>query len=72
MAESYFGKVDTRFFHLATLAAVPFRKLAIFNPMLDLLEAIDSVLLKIPFLKWKAWQVVFVLSEPKKLLFEKD
>lgn len=64
-AEKYFGKVENRFFHLATLAAVPFRNLSVFNFILSLLEAVDGVLLKTPILKWLAWQIVFVLSQPK-------
>lgn len=66
LAKKYFGKVETKFFHLATLGAVPFRKLPGFNPILRLLGAVDSVLLRLPLLKWLAWQVVFILSEPKK------
>ena len=64
-AKKYFGKVETRFFHLAALAAVPFRNLPVFNFILSILEAIDSILLKIPILKWQAWQIVFILSQPK-------
>ena len=69
MTKRYFAKVETKFFHLATLAAVPFRNLPGFSILLKLLEAVDSVLLKLPFLKWQAWQVVFVLSQPNKSLF---
>ena len=65
LAKKYFGKVETRFFHLATLAAVPFRNLPGFNAILSFLEIIDRVLLKLPILKWLAWQVVFILSQPK-------
>ena len=60
----YFRRIEPRFFHLATLAAVPFRKSAIFRPLLGVLEAADSVLLRTPGLKWHAWITVFVLSEP--------
>ncbi len=66
LAKHYFNKLEIRFFHLATLAAVPFRKSRCFNFVLSTLEAVDSILLKTPFLKWMAWQVVFVLSQPKK------
>lgn len=66
LAKEYFGKVEKRFFHLATLGAVPFRNSAGFNFILSILEGIDSLLLRIPFLKWWAWQVVFILSKPKK------
>ena len=65
-AEKYFDEVQFNFFHLATLAAVPFRKRKIFIPMLSFLESVDKALLKLPFLKWWAWIVVFTLSKPKK------
>lgn len=68
LAKKYFGKVETRFFHLATLAAVPFRNLTGFSSILSFLEAVDVVLLKLPVLKWQAWQIVFTLSQPNKSL----
>lgn len=71
MAQKYFGKVEMHFFHLFTLLAVPFRKFSGFPFFLRLLEGIDSVLLKFPGIKWWAWQVVFILSEPKKHSFKK-
>lgn len=67
MANNYFNKVEILgFFHLASIAAVPFRNVPLFNGILKVLEAVDSLLLKMPILKWQAWQIVFVLSEPKK------
>jgi peptidoglycan/LPS O-acetylase OafA/YrhL len=45
---------------------VPFQNTFLFNPFLSLLEKIDSILLKFPFLKWFSWQIIFILSEPKK------
>ncbi len=67
MAKKYFGKVEVaRFFHLATLGAVPFRNSPVFHPLLRALERVDSTLLKAPVLKWQAWMVVFILSQPKK------
>lgn len=64
--KKYFNHTETKFFHLATLLAVPFRKLPGFNFILSILEKIDFVLLKLPFLKWWAWQIIFILSKPKK------
>lgn len=61
----YFRRVELRFFHLATLAAVPFRKSAIFRPLLGVLEAADAVLLRTPWLKWHAWITVFELAGPR-------
>lgn len=67
IAKSYFEKVEILgTFHLFTLAAVPFRRFKIFNPILSILETLDKIALKLPILKWQAWQVVFVLSKPKK------
>ncbi len=65
MARSYFGKVEILgFFHLAALTAVPFRNKRCFNAILSFLEAVDLLILKLPLLRWQAWQVVFILSEP--------
>lgn len=64
--KKYFNHVETKYFDLATLMAVPFRETAFFNPVLSALELVDSFLLKIPGLKWWAWQIVLILSEPKK------
>lgn len=66
VAARYFEHVELHFYHLATLLAVPFRKTRWFEPLLSLLETIDSVLMKIPFVKWQAWQLVFILSGPRK------
>ena len=67
LAKKYFGKVQIRFFHLVSLAAVPFRHFPVFGFILSLLEIVDSILLKLPAIKWLAWQVVFILSDPKKI-----
>lgn len=66
-ARNYFEEVRIeRFYHLATLGAVPFREHALFAPLLKGLSAIDRVLLRMPGLKWQAWMVVFVLGQPRK------
>jgi ubiquinone/menaquinone biosynthesis C-methylase UbiE len=67
MAEKYFNKVQVaNFFHLATIGAVPFRNSRVFYPLLQVLEGVDSALLRCPVIKWQAWMVVFILSQPKK------
>jgi ubiquinone/menaquinone biosynthesis C-methylase UbiE len=67
LAKKYFGRVElTGFFHLASIAAVPFRNTPVFKIVLSCLEAVDRVLLKVPGLRWQAWQILFTLSEPKK------
>jgi ubiquinone/menaquinone biosynthesis C-methylase UbiE len=66
-ARSHFHEVKIlRFFHLATIAAVPLRNLAMFFLLRTVLAKIDSILLKIPLIKWQAWMVVFVLSDARK------
>jgi ubiquinone/menaquinone biosynthesis C-methylase UbiE len=66
-AKKYFRHVQIeRFFHLATLVAVPFRGLSFFEPVRRGLEALDSFLLRLPGVKWQAWMVVFVLGSPNK------
>ena len=64
-ARQFFGLIEWRFFHLVSLLAVPFRSTPIFNSLLSALEAVDSALVPIPPIGWWAWQIAFVLSEPK-------
>jgi ubiquinone/menaquinone biosynthesis C-methylase UbiE len=68
LAKNYFQNLRILgLFHLATLAAVPFRNSAFFEPLLKILETVDMrFLLRLPGLKWWAWQVVFELSKPLK------
>lgn len=66
LARKYFGKIEYQFFHLFTLPLVVFRNTPWFNASLTLMESLDSVVLRLPVVKWQAWQVVFVLSDPKK------
>ena len=66
LAEKSFHTVHIRFFHLSTLLAVPFRTMFFFKPLLRFLEWIDALLLRLPLVKWLAWQMVFILSNPKK------
>jgi len=67
LAGKYFEKTEKRFFHLFVLLAVPFRNIPfVFNPLLDFLGLIDSLILSLPLINWWAWQIVFILSWPKK------
>jgi ubiquinone/menaquinone biosynthesis C-methylase UbiE len=64
-ARKYFNQVESRFFHLVDLAAVPLRHSRLFAPVLSTLDVVDSALLSISPIRWWAWQIGFVLSEPK-------
>ena len=66
LMREYFGKVDVKFFHLAALGAVPFRKTFLFDRMLSVLNKIDGVILKSHAIGKYAWIMVTVMSEPKK------
>jgi SAM-dependent methyltransferase len=66
LASEFFGVVRSRFVHLTSLAAVPFRGRACFSPMMGLLDGVDRALFRaVPPLRRYAWQVVLELSEPK-------
>ena len=65
-AYRFLGKVGRRFFHLATLAPVPFRRLPGWGALLAASEKVDSLLLGLPGLRWQAWQVATILSDPLK------
>lgn len=66
IARKYFNKIEIKFFHLAVLAAVPFRKTIFFKPLKYILDAIDNIILNNATLGKYGWIMVFVLSEPKK------
>lgn len=65
-AENYFGKVETKFFHLISWVTFPFLRFPGFGFILRLLEIGDRMLLELPFLKKYAFKVVFIFSQPKK------
>jgi ubiquinone/menaquinone biosynthesis C-methylase UbiE len=62
----HFERCEIRFFHLATLAAVPLRNTPLFPAALATLESVDDVLMKVPLLQQLAWIAVFILTGPKK------
>ena len=62
--KSFFKCIDLRMFHMAVLAAVPFRKAPFFRPMLSALEAIDNLILSIPYVRRLAWIAVVEYSRP--------
>jgi ubiquinone/menaquinone biosynthesis C-methylase UbiE len=65
--KKYFNKVNVRYFHLCALAAIPFRKFFFFPAMLAVLDAIDTVVLKVPFIRRLAWVAVIEFSHPRKI-----
>lgn len=62
----YFKRVDAHFFHLAALAAVPFRKTFLFRPMRSALNAIDRLLLSNQAIGKYAWIMVITIADPIK------
>jgi hypothetical protein len=61
----HFAQIDLRFFHLAVLLAVPFRRLPGFGGLLAALEWVDRLLLKIPGVRQHAWMMIFELSNKR-------
>lgn len=65
--ENYFAKQDLTFFHLTSLAAVPFYKLPGFQTLLQRMDRLDQWLFRrSAFFRKQAWAVVITLSEPRK------
>lgn len=62
----HFGVMDLRFYHLATLAAVPLRGTVAFDAVLRTLERVDDFVLSVPGMRWLAWQAVVTLGAPRK------
>jgi ubiquinone/menaquinone biosynthesis C-methylase UbiE len=61
----YFGRVETAYYYLTTLALAPFTSLRLFPTLLKMMETADSTLFKLPFLQKQAWQILIQLSQPK-------
>jgi len=72
IARQYFERVEYRFYHLFTVAAVPFRGTWIFEGLLAVLEALDSLVLRVPLVRTQAWQMIFLLSHPNKALLKQS
>jgi SAM-dependent methyltransferase len=67
LASTYFDGVEVRYYSLATLLAIPLRGRRGFLPTLFGLERLDRTLFRaVPWLRKYAWQVVIVLSRPKR------
>lgn len=63
---AYFSALNMRLFHLAALAAVPFRKASFFRSLLATLEMIDNFILPIPYFNRLAWVAVVEYRKPRK------
>jgi hypothetical protein len=66
MVKNYFDKIEPKFFHLISWLTFPLLGLPGGEFLLKILEALDGVFLKIPFLKKYGFKVVFIFSKPKK------
>jgi ubiquinone/menaquinone biosynthesis C-methylase UbiE len=62
--KKYFVNVDVKFFHLAVLAAVPFRKTILFKPLKAFLNFIDKIILSNKIISKYAW-IMIVTAEKK-------
>jgi SAM-dependent methyltransferase len=65
LAERFFGHVESRFYHLATLAAIPFRRRSFFRPLVGTLDAVDTGLFRLPKVRYLAWYTILILRDPK-------
>jgi len=68
-AERYFKNVSVRYYYLFSLCAVPFRNMFYFKKLLRLCEIMDrAVFTVMPFMRRFAWQVLIILSAPRKVV----
>ena len=66
MGKTHFSSVNMKFFHLASIGAVPFRKRSWFPKLLGALETVDRFVLQLPYIQRWAWVSVVVFSGPRK------
>lgn len=66
-ATAHFDDVSTRFFHLQTLAAAPFRHRRGFSHVIGALDAADRVLFRlVPYARRHAWSAVIRFTGPRR------
>lgn len=58
--------MDLRYFHLTTLASVPFRNRRSFDRILGGLNRVDEALFRFGPIRKHAWMVIIAVSEPKR------
>jgi hypothetical protein len=69
LAKQYFPKMETRFYYLSSLLAVPFRKWPFFPALLAGFDAFDGLLFRLfPFLRRYAWMAVIIVYGSPKLV----
>ena len=66
LIKQHFATVDVHYFHLISLLAFPFLSLPGGKLLLKLLEKIDSLFLRLSFLRRYAFKVVIIASQAKK------
>ncbi len=65
--QQFFEVVDLKFFHLFSLAAVPFRNFPFFSALLNLYDKFDAAIFNIlPFCQKYSWTVAITLRNPIK------
>jgi len=65
--KKYFEEVEVKYFHLLSLAAVPFRKTKIFHRLRYILDKMDKYLLSSQLIGKYGWIMVIVIKTPKKI-----
>ncbi len=66
LLKQYFNTIETEYFILFSLLAVPFRKTFFFNMLYKFLISFDKLVFHIPFLRKYAWMVILHASNPKR------
>ncbi len=65
-ARKYFTEIKVRFFHLAILLAVPFRRTRLFGPLCRIFNRVDSLLLRGRGIGKYGWITVVTMGGPRK------
>lgn len=63
VAKKYFRDLNVKYFHLANLVLVPLSRFRLVRKLSKPFELIDALLLRIPFIRLLAWQMVFVIRK---------
>jgi SAM-dependent methyltransferase len=63
----YFARVEVKYFHLATMVAIPLRRTPLFQPVLSLMHRLDEAVMKIArSARFWAWIAVIEMADPRR------
>ena len=63
---NYFSNIEIKYYGLFTIACIPLQKVSAAKKIFSVAKKLDHFFLSLPGMRWLAWYVLVICSEPKK------